>query len=188
MGDISTPTRLSLLSAEATPQRVRLTWYAAGSAAPTATVYRRTTQSEWGAIGRVAAADGTDRLVYEDAGVVPGTRYGYRLGVIDSGSETFMGEAWVDVPAAVAFGLAGLRPNPAPGNLSVAFSLPDGAPARLEILDLAGRHLMVREVGGLGAGNHLVRMDRAPGMGPGVYYVRLVRGAQTVTTRGVVLR
>jgi hypothetical protein len=40
----------------------------------------------------------------------------------------------------VAFALEGVQPNPARGErLSVAFALPSGAPARLELLDVSVR-------------------------------------------------
>ena len=36
-------------------------------------------------------------LVYEDSRVIPGTRYGYRLGIWHEGAEELLGEAWVEV-------------------------------------------------------------------------------------------
>jgi hypothetical protein len=92
-----------------------------------------------------------------------------------------------DVASAVrSFVLDPVRPNPSRGgSLTVHFSLPTDAPARLELLDVAGRRIASHDVGmdrhtlDLGAGQHLA---------PGLYLVRLAQGANTRTTRVAVLR
>jgi hypothetical protein len=179
------PVQLALVSAEAEPHLARLTWYTATGAGLTATVYRRGGAGEWAALGTVAA-DGSGQIVYEDRTVVAGTRYGYRLGVSENGTESYLGEAWVEVPVAVAFALAGAEPNPAVRQLQVAFALPDAAGARLEAYDVTGRRVAQVEVGGLGAGRHVVKLGGE--LRGGVYLVRLTRGEQTLTTRAVVVR
>ena len=185
--DGATPVALSLVSALADPDRVRLTWYAAGGGEPAATVYRCAVQGAWSSLGQVAA-DGSGQIVYEDRAVSPGARYGYRLGVLDQGHEVFAGETWVDVPRAAEFALGGVSPNPAARDLAVAFSLPDAAPARLEAFDLAGRRVAAREVGPLGGGSHEVRLGEGRSLAPGVYLLRLTRGARTLTARAVIVR
>jgi hypothetical protein len=185
--DVPVPTLVSLVSTQAEPGRVRLTWYAADGHTGTARVYRRTAASDWQALASISA-DGTGMLAYEDVQVSAGTRYGYRLGVGPAGQEVFLGETWVDVPRVAAFALAGLRPNPAVRNLSVAFSLPDASPARLEVLDIAGRMLLERQVGTLGAGSHVVELSQARALPAGIYLVRLTQGGRSLTTRGVVIR
>ena len=184
--DATVPVQLTLVSAEAEPGLVRLTWYAT-SGAVAATVYRRTAASAWVTLGTIAS-DGTGQLVYEDRTVTPGARYGYRLGVVEDGAEAFVGEAWVDVPLAAQLALAGARPNPALRELTVVFSLPDGSPARLEAYDLAGRRVAAQDVGTLGAGTHTVKLGERTGLGCGVYLVRLTRGDRMLTTRAVIVR
>ena len=184
---MATPALLSLVSAQAEPGCVRLTWYAATGNGLEATVYRRTADETWSAVGKVSP-DGTGQMVYEDRAVSPGGRYGYRLGLPDEGGETFAGETWVSVPLAAEFALAGVRPNPAVKELVVAFSLPDGSPARLEVFDLAGRRVAVREVGALGGGSHVVRLGDGGALDSGIYLVRLTRGGRRLTTRAVVIR
>jgi len=78
-----------------------------------------------------------------------------------------------------------LGSGPARGTLSVELSLPDGAPARLELIDIAGRRLAAQEVGTLGVGPH--RVEIATGLRSGVYLVRLTRGAVVRTIKAVVL-
>lgn len=127
-------------------------------------------------------------MVYEDTDVSPGTRYGYRLGAWDGGQEEFLGETWVDVPRASAFALAGVRPNPAREDLTIAFSLPDAASARLEVLDIAGRRIVIREVGELGPGNHVLNLAEGRSLAAGVYMVRLTRSGHSLTARAVVVQ
>ena len=82
--------------------------------------------------------------------------------------------------------LEGARPNPARDGVTIQLSLPDGAPARLDLIDLAGRTVATREVGALGAGRHAVRFvdSRLPA---GVYFVRLVRGSESTSAKVVVI-
>ncbi len=186
IGDVSTPTLLSLVDAQAAPDRVRLRWFAAGGPV-LATVYRRTVDTAWQAQGQVSE-DGTGHIVFEDAHVRAGLRYGYRLGVLQAGQEAFMGEVWVDVPRAHELALAGARPNPVLSDLTVAFSLPDGQPARLELMDLAGRRIIARDLGALGAGSHVVNLGPSRELAPGVYLLRLTQGARSLVTRAAVMR
>ena len=90
----------------------------------------------------------------------------------------------VTAGALLAFALEGVRPNPASGDaLNVAFVLPSGAAARLDLLDVGGRLVLSREVGSLGAGRHQVKLAAGRGVAPGLYWVRLAQGANQRTAR-----
>lgn len=178
--------KLSLVSAEAKEGRVVLDWFAARSSLSSATISRRTETSSWTVLGSISA-DGTGHLRYEDRDVSPGQRYGYRLGYLDGGIDRLSAETWVDVPA-LSLALHGLRPNPASGPVTVSFALPDASPASLEVLDVGGRRIVQREVGSLGPGNHLVRLDDGTSFAPGIYWLRLRQGARALLARGVVVR
>jgi len=84
---------------------------------------------------------------------------------------------FADVPAhGPASGPALIRavsPNPARSALSVAFELPAASDLRLELLDIAGRRMQARSVGGLGPGRHVVTIGLEQSLRPGVYVVRL---------------
>jgi hypothetical protein len=151
-----------------------------------ATVYRRTERDDWLAVGRVWS-DGSGWLVYRDAPVAAGTRYGYRLGVAEEGTERFLGETWVEVPVTPELALA-FRSNPAGPDLGVTFTLPDATPARLEVFDVAGRRIAAREVGALGAGNHVVTLSEGHALAPGLYVARLSQGNRWLTARTVLVR
>ena len=179
-------TLASLIAVDAQPDRIRLTWYAAGNPGLLATVYRRTANTAWISLGLIAT-DGTGYLRYEDTGVQIGTRYNYRLGIMDGGTEVFVGEAWATAERLV-FELDGARPNPAvAGQLTVYFSLPSAGAAKLELIDVGGRRLALREVGSLGAGRHSVRLSEGGRIPPGIYLARLTQGGNGLTRRVTVL-
>jgi hypothetical protein len=79
-----------------------------------------------------------------------------------------------------------VRPNPSRGGaLTVHFTLPTDAPARLELLDVVGRRIASHEVG---MGQHTLDLGAGHHLAPGLYLVRLTQGANTRTTRVAVLR
>ena len=149
-----------------------------------ATVYRQREGAAWAPVASMVG-DGTGMVRFEDLNVRPGVRYGYRLGVRENGTEEFYGETWIFVPA-LALTLEGLRPNPAAGELVASFTLPSGSPGRLQLLDLTGRVWLTREVGGLGAGSHLLRLGGS--VPAGMYWLRLTQGGRSLLARGVVVR
>jgi hypothetical protein len=150
-------------------------------------VERRETDRPWQQIG-AASSDGTGQVRYDDADIVPGTRYAYRLGYRSGTEQLYTSEAWVDVPRAAMLSLEGARPNPAVDHLTVSFSLADGSPAALAVVDIAGRAVVRREVGTLGAGRHVMPLDLGPGLTPGIYWLRLSQGGRVLRARTVVIR
>jgi hypothetical protein len=81
-----------------------------------------------------------------------------------------------------------LRPNPTTGrSLAVRFTLSLAAPARLELIDVTGRAIRFREVGGQGAGAHVVDLAAGARIAPGLYFVRLRQGANEKVARVTVL-
>jgi len=86
----------------------------------------------------------------------------------------------------VAFALHGIAPTPSRGPFSVSFSLPNNQKATVAVFDVAGRQVMSREVGTMGAGRHSVTVgDR---LRPGLYMVKLSQGAQVSTTRALIIQ
>ena len=86
------------------------------------------------------------------------------------------------------FALSGAFPNPSAGKLRVAFTLPDGQPALLEAFDVTGRRVVSRDVGGLGAGRHVVELTSEKSIPAGVYVLRLTRGGQSLATKVALTR
>lgn len=181
------PVALALVSADASSDRVRLVWFDASARTGAADVERRTENSAWARIDRVAA-DGEHRLTFEDRDLVPGERYGYRLAIGAPGSVDYAGETWVTIPRPATLALAGARPNPASRSLAIHFTLPDARSATLDLLDIGGRVIRTRDVGTLGAGDHVIDLGEGRMPPPGVYLVRLHQGAGTIVRRVGVVR
>jgi hypothetical protein len=184
--DVVVPVLASLMSASARWDGVTLAWQLA-SAGGAARVWRRVEGEAWAPIGD-ALADAGGRLSFEDRDVRAGVTYDYRLGLMRGGVEVFAGEARVAVPGAAGLALEGARPNPAMDDLSIAFTLPDAAPATLELLDVGGRVIESRAVGSLGAGAHLLSIGAATALRPGIYYARLRHAGRSLMARVAVVR
>ena len=181
--DRVTPALAALVNASAVSGQVQLQWELGVSTS--ASLYRTTDGQAWARIARLTP-DGSNRVRYEDGSVTPGQRYGYRLGLVVDGREVTAGEAWVDVPLQAEFALKGARPNPSNGPLTLSFSLANSSPARIELVDLSGRRVFEQQVGDLGAGFHVVRLDA--NLPAGIYAVRLTQGSRTLTTKATIVR
>ena len=178
--DHVTATLASMVSTTATPRQVDVKWWV--SDPNTSVSIERNGGSGW-SVFQIRLPDGSGILELSDTDVTPGQRYGYRL---RSSGEAPMGEVWIDVPAmASGLALGGFRPNPAPAGAAVFFTLSGASPAHLEVLDVAGRHVLSREVGNLGSGTHMVRVDGAT---PGFYLMRLTQSGHTVTAKATLTR
>jgi len=176
--DATVATEIALTSADVTADGVALSWFAA--IAPSAAwVERRDAGSGWLSVGSVHS-DGNGHLLYEDHDV-RGGRYGYRLAYTSSNEVRRTSETWVTVPT-VEFSLEGGSPNPASGPFAVSYSLPDAAPARIDVFDASGRQIHSREVGALGAGHHGSTLDIGR-RAPGVYLVRLTHRGRSLSTK-----
>jgi hypothetical protein len=82
-----------------------------------------------------------------------------------------------------------VTPNPARGNrVMVDFTLALADPARLELVDVAGRRIVDRAVGGLGTGRHVVDLAAGHSLAPGIYMVRLTQGPHSRVARAAVVR
>ena len=93
-------------------------------------------------------------------------------------------------PGGVAdLALSGAWPNPASQRLGVAFTLPSAASATLELLDVAGRRVVRREVGGMGPGAHVLDLSNAAAeLHSGVYTIRLTQAGRTRTGKVTIVR
>lgn len=181
--DDPTPALASLVSAVADPGSVRIEWSV--DAPGEVTIERAGVDGAWEALGS-ALADGAGRVVWQDASVEPGGRYGYRLALGAGGGSPYGGEVWVDVPREARLAIAGLTPNPGGADAAIVFTLASRERATIEMVDLAGRRVFAREVGSLGPGTHALPLGGR--IAPGVYWLRLEQGARRVTARGVIVK
>ena len=91
-------------------------------------------------------------------------------------------------PASGGVALARVWPNPAGLPLDVAFALPADAPARLELLDVAGRSVLADDLGASGAGAFEASLGEGSTLRPGTYWLRLSQGGGQAVSRVVFLQ
>ena len=82
-----------------------------------------------------------------------------------------------------ALAMALLGPNPSSGeHLRIAFTLRDARPARLQLMDAAGRLLRERRIEGV-AGRGTLDLSDGRRLAPGVYWIRLAQGRARTSRR-----
>jgi hypothetical protein len=173
----------SLVRSEVSGGHVLLSWHTDLSPGAKARLYRRYVPGNWQMLTTLTV-DGASEVAYDDGTVHGDGTYDYRLGLLENGGEVFAGDVRVDVAAANRLTLVG--PNPTTSGMRVAFTLAVVMPARLDVVDAAGRRVWTREVGSLGAGRHEVDL-RNEHFAPGIYWVRLVQGERMSTAKIAVL-
>ena len=89
-------------------------------------------------------------------------------------------------PRATSLALSAPRPNPARGSVALDVTLPDESPARVELLDVAGR--VVRSQVVQGAGAHTIAFADLASLAPGLYFARATTHAAATSARVVVGR
>jgi hypothetical protein len=118
----------------------------------------------------------------------PGLRHQQRHAV--RGRSDLGGGAAGAVAAGLSLSLP--QPNPLTRLATLRFRLPRAGDVTLEVLDLAGQRVKLLERGVLPAGEHVATWDGTDARGsrraPGVYFVRLYDGTESVSTRVVVAR
>lgn len=92
---------------------------------------------------------------------------------------------------AAALWLEPAAPNPSGAEIALAFTVGRAGRGKLEVVDVAGRHVRTLAEGEMAAGQHALVWDRRDGAGrevaPGVYFARLeVGGASAARKLGVV--
>ena len=131
-----------------------------------------------------AAGAGTmDYEGYGSQGVIEIAPGAIRAGAV-AGEAPAPGRAALEtsIPSRLALRVRGQHP------LELELSLRSGAPARLEVLDLAGRSLASRDLAGLGPGTVTLRLDSTARLAPGLYWLRLTQDGARAHARAVVLR
>jgi hypothetical protein len=180
----------SLVGYDVQHDAVTLRWHTVecvGSA-----IIDRRDSGDWQEVG-TEVPNGSGIVTWVDRTVVPGASYDYRLRVFSSQGERVFAETHVDVPKRVepqvhSFSLEGVRPNPTNGSSLVAFSLAESGRTTIELIDLAGRRVLYRDLGLLTAGPHSVRLDEGRSHPPpGLYFVRLHHSGRTLSAKAALL-
>jgi hypothetical protein len=139
-----------------------------------------------GGVERLGTAliNGSHRARFTDLGLPPG-RYGYAVAFPYQGTTVTSEFAWTIVGETPGLKLHGFRPNPSNGNAPISYVLPEAMPARVEIFDIRGRRVRDLRTVASTAGPQSVQVGAR--LSPGIYWIKLVAGARSVSARGVVL-
>ena len=86
----------------------------------------------------------------------------------------------------VSFGILGAWPNPARDRIEITFALAADAPATLQLIDLAGRSVHRSHLSP-GAGRRTIPLALG-GLANGVYFLRVIQGPRTASTRVAIAR
>ena len=166
------------------PRGVQLAFRIADTVSRDVTVKWRGPAGEWKSLGRVRA-DKLGRATWRDST----TRFG-RFLELGLALRTAHGTRLVPMPPVRLPGAgltlsARLEPD---GGTTLAFRLPTGYPATIELFDVTGRNVGSIDVSGLVAGMHETRVP--PGMlrGRGVYFARLSQRGEWATEKFLVTR
>ena len=104
------------------------------------------------------------------------------------GSPPAAGVGSLDPPGSHGLELARVRPNPTASLPWVEYSLASWAPARLDVVDIAGRVVMRRDLGSPGPGSHVASLGDGREPAPGLYWLRLLQGTVRATSPVVFVR
>jgi hypothetical protein len=185
IGDLATPVRVSALAPEILSNMIVLKWHVADSDGRVLVVERRENGSDWHRLGP-ATADGRDLVRYEDADVLPGRTYAYRLEVPSTGGPTWAGLIETRLPD-ISLSLSVGRVDPVAGSLKLEVELPAAGEVRLEIFDTSGRRIHSRLIAGWTRGIHTIEVDLG-GHPAGIFFARLTHQGRSAIARFALLR
>ena len=180
-------------SAEAGPGNVLLEVDTENTVSPIGAVFRREAGTEWTSVGTFEA-NALGHASFQDNTVTAGREYGYKVIVSSEVGDEFLGEVWVNTSptglgttpnAALALQV---WPNPATGPFAVSFKPVSDAAARVEMFDVRGQRVLVREINTVGRGAAQFDIGNAKDHPSGVYYLRLTQSGHSTTSRLVLVR
>ena len=141
--------------------------------------------------GRPATGDGFE-FAFTDDSAEPGSKYLYRVDIVEEGSRNLLFETGAVSTPATALCLYQNNPNPFNPATRIAWYLDERSHVRLEVFDAAGRRVATLVDGVREAGDHEVVWNgtgtERESVASGVYLYRLTAGKKTLTRKAVLLR
>ncbi len=175
-----------LVSAESGPGRAHLVWRGVEGDSVRYSIQRRTDGEDWRTLSTARLAqDGV--LVCEDREVLPGAQAVYRLAVVTRNALVGLEEVHIEIPMPMPLTLRFARMEDRGRTVRVSYVLETHERATLELLDVAGRRVLVRDLGAPGAGAHEDRFASSA-LPAGIYFARLHQAQQTRIARLVLTR
>jgi hypothetical protein len=177
-----------LLRAETNAGYARLVWTLGAAGGATILGYRAATDGSWEVLSSLSLDDSL-HLVLEDRAAPQGREVEYRLSVATGGAAYFLAPVRVTIPRAPVQ-LVLERAWTAPGRdaIQIAFALPAGPPARVEVFDVLGRQVAEASLGQFTPGYYTHRVAFRGRAVSGIYFVRLSQGGRSSSRRLSFLR
>ena len=136
-----------------------------------------------------AAPDDSGRVVMDDRAAPEGAAVSYRLVLVRADYEEQMSPVTLRIPAApLHLALSRVRALPGENLIAMTLALPRGAPPVVDLMDVMGRRMSRKVLEGLEPGEQAVRVEVPHHMASGVYFLRLVQGAETRNAKVVFVR
>jgi hypothetical protein len=170
----TTPTLVSLFTAERVPEGVRIRWQLGAPAAFEDVWVERTEApgGPWSAVVAEASRDGSSMMALDRTATADRV-YWYRLvGRLHDAVAAIAAPVAVAMAAPAMSALRSMTPNPALGDVRIGFDLARDGRIQLEVLDVQGRAVATLANGLCKAGRHAVNVSTARIPAPGVYFVR----------------
>jgi len=193
VGDVVAATGIQDLNGEITTEGALLTWWLMDVSAYRGFVVHRA--PEGGDEEVVTPTPLTPpsshppaQMRWRDGSAVPGSRYAYRIEALKGVGSDWYGPVKLTIPVAPKqLALRSATPNPFSGTTRLALDMPpDAGELRLDVFDVAGRHVRALRRGPMSPGQDVVDWDGlddhgAPARG-GLYMVRLqgARGTSVI--------
>lgn len=185
--DAATAVRVAPGYINAGTDGVRIEWYTSAAAKLAWSAERTVGDDVWTTIG-APDVQGQNLLVLTDSDVEPGMSYGYRVSARDADGLSLSEVVWVTIPdAAIALALEGAQPNPAVRGLNVAFTLSGVSPARLDLINVAGRIVGSMDLAGRSPGRHIINFGAGRSVPSGTYFLRLSQDGKSLSKPVVVV-
>jgi hypothetical protein len=185
--DAATAARVAPGYINAGTDGVRIEWYTSAAANLAWSAERTVGDDIWTTIG-APDVQGQNLLVLTDSDVEPGMSYGYRVSARDADGLSLSEVVWVTIPdAAIALALEGAQPNPAVRGLNVAFTLSGVSPARLDLINVAGRIVGSMDLAGRSPGRHIINFGAGRSVPSGTYFLRLSQDGKSLSKPVVVV-
>jgi hypothetical protein len=128
----------------------------------------------------------TGEARFQDASVIRGKDYTYRISTVEEGETMFLFETTVSIPS-LKLALHQNYPNPFKPETTIRFDLPEAMNVELTVYDAGGRKVATIVNGIMEEGDHRVPF-KAHGLASGVYFYKLKAGSKTFSKKMILLR
>lgn len=179
-------TLASVASAEVVGDEARLEWLVVDPPVSPLRVERSRDGTAWEDAG-LAEVGATDRVRFEESGLVPGERRAYRLAWSEAGGRVTAGLVWVKRASSGGLRLASARHPTGVERLELRLIAESSDPIDVQVLDVQGRVRARRTIARTESAERALTLP-TDAWATGLYFVRIAQGETTIRSRVTLLR